>query len=76
MVLTCGAVRRGEDEIAEEEEEEEARPPGLCCGWGEDGGRGRCGEEGGREPSLSPWLLLGGVGGSWRASSEGEESVE
>lgn len=69
-------MRRGEEEMAEEEEEEEARPPGLCCGWGEDGGKGRWGEEGGREPSLSPWLLLGGVGGSWRASSEGEESVE
>ena len=63
--------------MAEEEEEaEEARPPGLCCGWGEDGGRLRCGEEGGSEPSLSPWLLLGGVGGSWRASSKRQESVE
>lgn len=68
--LTCGAVRRGDEEMAEEEEEEEARPPDLCCGCGEDDRRGRCGEEGGSEPSLSPWLLLGGVGGSWRASSK------
>lgn len=69
--LTCGAVRSGDEEMAKEEEEE-ARPPDLCCGSGEDGGRGRCGEEGGSEPSLSPWLLLGGVGGSWRASSKQE----
>lgn len=31
VALTCGAVRRGEDEMAEEEKEDEARPPGLCC---------------------------------------------
>lgn len=35
LLLTCGAVRRGDEDMAEEEEEEEAeeaRPPGLCCG--------------------------------------------
>lgn len=58
----------------DEEEAEDARPPGLCWGCGEDGGSARCGDDGGREPSLSPWLLLGGVGGSWRASSTGEEN--
>lgn len=62
--------------MAEEEKEDEARPPGLCCGWGEDCGRGRWGEEGGREPSLSPWLLVGGVGGSWSVSSKEEAAVE
>lgn len=62
--------------MAEEEKEDEARPPGLCCAWGEDCGRGRWGEEGGRELSLSPWLLVGGVGGSWRVSSKEEATVD